>query len=403
MTDFDLSLTDRQHELLELVRDLGETRLAPRAAEYDIENRFPTENFDDLRDAGLLALTIPTEYGGGGADYETYALVSAELGRHCGSTALCFNMHAVSMLWSGPIADDLPMSDPDRAAHDSRRAAIYSSVVGGDALFAQPFSEPNHEAAAGRAPFGTTARRVDGGFVVNGRKHFASLSGHATHYGILCTEETDGEASMRNTTYLAVPADADGFNISGEWDVVGMRATMSRNLVLDEVFVPDSHQMMPAGVYYEAAANWPHMFMTLSPTFLGIAEASVDYTRRYLRGDVPGSPGGPVSEAKRLALGEIEIRTQAARALFLRAIGEAGYRPSPGARRRALACHRTLTRAAAEVSAEALRICGGRALFRHHPLERMHRDSLCGAVMLPWTADICVERVGAGVLADDRH
>ncbi len=401
MTDFDLPLTERQHEILSLVRDFGTTRFAERASVFDTENRFPSENFDDLRSSGLLALTIPEEHGGGGADYATYALASAELGRYCGSTALCFNMHAVSMLWSGSIADDLPMADDDRAAHEQRRAGVYGLVTDGGALFAQPFSEPNHEAAAGRAPFGTTARRVDGGYVVNGRKHFASLSGHATHYGILCTEEIEGgEPSMRNTTYLAVPAAADGFEISGDWDVVGMRATMSRNLSLDEVFVPDELQMMPAGVYYEAASDWPHMFMTLSPTFLGIAEQAVDYARAYLRGEVLGAPSSSVSATKKLAMGELEIQVQGARALFMRAISEAGYQPSAGARRRALACHRTLTKTAAEATAEALRICGGRALFRHHPLERMHRDSLCGAVMLPWTADICVERVGSGVLAD---
>lgn len=398
MTEFDLPLTDRQREVLSLVRELGQTRFADRAPMYDAENRFPSENFADLREAGLLALTIPGENGGGDSDYPTYALASAELGRYCGSTALCFNMHAVSMLWTGMIADDLPMSDADRAAHLERRAGIYSMVTSGDALFAQPFSEPNHEAAAGRAPFGTTARRVDGGYLVNGRKHFASLAGHATHYGILCTDDSEAEASMRNTMYLAVAADTDGFEISGEWDVVGMRGTTSRNLTMTDVFVPESLQMMPNGVYYEAALNWPHMFMTLSPTFLGIAEAAVDFTTSYLRGEVPGSPGGPVSTAKQAAAAELEIKVQAARALFMTAISEAGYNPSAGARRRAWGCHHTLTRTAAEATSEALRICGGRSLFRHHPLERMYRDSICGSVMLPWTPEICVERIGASLI-----
>lgn len=394
--EFDLPLTDRQHELLSLARRLGRDRFAPRAAAYDAENRFPVENFDDLREHGLLALTIPADHGGGGADYATYALVGAELGRHCGSTALAYNMHAVSMLWSGPIADDLPMTDEQRVDHERRRAGIYDLVLNGDALFAQPFSEPNHEAAAGRAPFGTTAKRVDGGWEVSGRKHFASLSGHATHYGILCTEEIEvGEPSMKNTTYLAVPADTDGFEVAGEWNVLGMRATMSRNLLLDKVFVPEDLQVMPSGVYYEAASDWPHMFMTLSPTFLGIAEEAVDFTVSYLRGEVEGAPKATRSSAtKQLAVAELRIEVEMARALFLRAISEAGYKPTRAARMRALACHRTLTKTVVSVTAEALRICGGRALFKHFPVERMYRDARAGAVMLPWTADICIERIG---------
>ena len=198
------------------MRDLGRERFAPRAATYDLEASFPFENYADLREAGLLGLTIPARHGGLGADYATYALVSAELGRWCGATALTLNMHACSMLWPGQIADDLPMPEADRAAHDRRRARMYERVLEDGAIFAQPFSEPNSAAAAGQAPFGTTARPVDGGWVVSGVKHFASLSGAAHYYGLLCTEDRPGvEPRVEDTLYLAVPADAPGPRCSG--------------------------------------------------------------------------------------------------------------------------------------------------------------------------------------------
>ncbi len=164
-----VSLTDEQRCLLETVRALGRERFAPRAAKHDLEASFPYENYADLREAGLLGLTIPRRHGGLGVDYRTYALVSAELGRWCGATALTFNMHACTMLWSSQIADDLPMSDEDRAAHEERRARIYAKVVREGAVFAQPFSEPNSLAAAGQAPFGTLARQVEGGWLVTAR------------------------------------------------------------------------------------------------------------------------------------------------------------------------------------------------------------------------------------------
>jgi len=287
----DLSLSQRQRELVEIARRLGRERFAPRAAAYDETATFPFENFADLRDAGFLGLTIPQRYGGLGADFATYCLVSAELGRWCAATALTFNMHAGTMLWTSQMADDLPMPDADRESHEHNRAGIYRRVIDEGAIFAQTFSEPTHAAAAGRVPFGTTAQKTDDGWRVDGRKHFASLSGAAAYYGVLCTEDRGGGAhDVKDTLYLAVPADAAGFRITGSWDPLGMRATVSRTLELEDVRVPDALRLMPRGAYYQAAVHWPHMFLTLCPTFLGITRAAFDFTVGYLRGEVPGAP-----------------------------------------------------------------------------------------------------------------
>ena len=245
-----------QAELLATACRLGRDKFLARAPAYDREGRFPTENYADLRDAGFLGLVIPARYGGLGVDYKGYMEISAELGRWCGATALTFNMHCATMLWSSQMADDLEMAGEQRALHESRRAGIYRKVIEDGAIFAQPFSEPNSAAAAGRAPFGTTARKVKGGWLVNGRKHFASLAGAADFYGVLCTEaKENGEADVKDTIYLAVDGVSEGFTISGEWDVLGMRATSSNNLGLVDVFVPDEHQLMPRGGYYQAARN----------------------------------------------------------------------------------------------------------------------------------------------------
>ena len=111
-------LSEEQQCLVELVRTLGRDRFAARAHRHDSEASFPVENYADLREAGLLALTIPKRHGGLGADYTTYTLVSAELGRWCGATALTFNMHACSTLWPGLLADDLEMTAEVRKVVD---------------------------------------------------------------------------------------------------------------------------------------------------------------------------------------------------------------------------------------------------------------------------------------------
>ena len=97
----DYPLSDRQRDLMALARRLGAERFAPRAAQLDRDATFPFANYDDMRDAGLLGLCVPQAHGGLGADYATYAMVSAELGRYCGATALTFNMHVCTTLWSG--------------------------------------------------------------------------------------------------------------------------------------------------------------------------------------------------------------------------------------------------------------------------------------------------------------
>ena len=114
-------LSAREAAFTAQARELAASRFAARAADYDREARFPTENYADLRDAGLLALCVPAEYGGRGANYREYMLTAAEIGRYCGATALTFNMHVCSCLWSGALADTLDMSAQDRAEHQGHR------------------------------------------------------------------------------------------------------------------------------------------------------------------------------------------------------------------------------------------------------------------------------------------
>ena len=111
---------EEEASLNALARRLGKACFGPRAAEYDRDARFPTENYNDMRDAGLLGICVPKEHGGLGAGYRAYMTTAAEIGRYCGATALTYNMHVCSCLWTGPLSDDLEMSGEDRAAHQRR-------------------------------------------------------------------------------------------------------------------------------------------------------------------------------------------------------------------------------------------------------------------------------------------
>jgi alkylation response protein AidB-like acyl-CoA dehydrogenase len=393
-------LSDVQAELIDKARRFGRRVLRPRAAKYDREASFPIENFRDMHGEGLLAICVPKEEGGLGAGFQTYCLAAAELGRYCGATALSWNMHVCSTLWSGALADDLEMSAQDRAEHNRRRRIHYRRILERGAVYAQPFSEGG-AAAAGAAAFGTEARPVEGGFIVNGKKIFASLSGAADYYGVLCTERGEGQkASQRNTLYLAIPADSDGVSVVGDWDPLGMRGTVSRTLLLKDVVVPRDEMLMPQGVYYAAATRWPHMFLTLSPTYMGLAQAAYDFTVAYLRGEAPGTP--PVKRrmfpTKQIAVAEMRIALEQTKALWFQAITEARANPSKDQVLRAYAAQHTVMENANAIAAKAIRTCGGQAIFKALPLERIYRDSRCGSLMLPWTAEICLDRIGREAL-----
>ena len=394
-----LPLTQEQHSMLDLAERIGQSRLLKRAAHWDKEASFPFANYDDLRESGLLKLCVPKAYGGLGADLYTYAMVSATLGKYCGATALTFNMHACSSMWPGLLADALDMTPEQRAEHEAHRAIHFHRIAQEGAIYAQPFSEGT-AAAAGRAPFGTTATKVAGGWVIKGKKIFASLSGAANYYGLLCTEDKEG-ASMRDSLYIAVPAVAQGVSIVGDWDPLGMRGTVSRTLILDHVFVPDSAQMMPRGVYAQAAARWPHMFTTLSPTYMGIAIAAYEFTVKYLRGEIEGM-GPPVKRrqfaTKQITVAQMHIMLEQTRALFLRCMQEARVDPAKDVRLRAYASQYTIMENANEMCRLAIRTCGGQSMLRTLPLERLYRDSRCGSLMLPWTAELCLDRLGREAL-----
>jgi alkylation response protein AidB-like acyl-CoA dehydrogenase len=388
LTPFEADLTTR-------AREFGARILAPRAQKWDREAAFPIDNYRDMHAEGWLGICIPRAEGGLGADFRAYCLAAAELGRHCGATALTWNMHVCSTLWTGLLTDDLQMDAPTRAEHQARRAIHYRRILEDGAIYSQPFSEGG-AAAAGAAAFGTTAKRVEGGFLVNGKKIFASLSGHANQYGILCTDVTDGTASRRNTLYLAIPADAPGVSVAGEWDPLGMRGTVSRNLLFADVFVPSTASLMPDGLYFQAATRWPHMFLTLSPTYMGLAQAAFDFTIRYLRGDQPGTP--PVKRrmypTKQIAVAEMRVMLEQTKALWFQAISEAGPDPSKESMLRALAAQNTVMENANAIATKAVRSCGGQAMLKTLPLERIYRDSRCGSLMLPWTAELCIDRIG---------
>src|SRR6266850_5165108 len=233
----DLQPSSGQRELVARVRRVALERFAPRAAAHDRDASFPFDDYADLRAEGLLALCIPQRYGGLGASYETYCLVAEQLAQGNASTSLTFNMHCLTMMMMGEIADAMPMSAAARERHEKLRAAKFHEVLEQGAFYGQPHSEPVEQGqtdtslSVGGRRFGTTARKVDGGYVINGRKFFVSLAGCAPYFATPAIRLGD-EPWLERTLYLRIRKDTPGVSFAGDWDPMGMRATVSRDMLL---------------------------------------------------------------------------------------------------------------------------------------------------------------------------
>jgi alkylation response protein AidB-like acyl-CoA dehydrogenase len=402
----DLRPTARQADLMDRARALARERFAPRAERHDREASFPFDDYADLRAAGFLGLCVPERYGGLGADYETYCLVAEQLAQGNGSTSLTFNMHCLTMLMMGVLADDMPLPPAARERHEKLRAAKFREVIEAGAFYGQPHSEPveqgqtDTQLSMGGRRFGTTARKVDGGYVVSGRKFFVSLAGCAPYFATPAILLADGPWIER-TLYLQVPRDAPGVSFPGDWDPMGMRGTVSRDMQLQDVFVPDEGEVLPPGTFGAMYNAFPQLSpLTFGATFLGLMQAAYDGAIAYLSGHMTGAPGLHTEAAvKGHAVAEMLFTLEGTRALYYRAISEARVGAPPDAVQRARAAHVSVQRGAVSVTQEAIRVCGGRGLLKRYPLERYARDARAGALMRPWTQEIATQQAWEAALS----
>jgi len=386
--------------VLNRINELG-PRFSERAFGIDTDASFPVDNYKDLAAEGFMTLTVPKEFGGHDFSLGEYAMVGAEIGKYCGATALTFNMHNSSIMWSRFMYDLPHLSSDERKAFAPLRERQFVRAVKEQGIYSQPISEAGQNWTS--KPTQTECRKVDGGWRIDGFKKFASLAGYCDYYSIVCTERFEGiDPRHEDTMIFVVHKDAAGLEVKGDWDPLGMRGTNSRDLILKDVFVSKDDLMMPAGIFIKTLPHYPHFMATLSPTYMGVAQAAYDFTVAYLRGEVPGQPPADrrMFTTKRLAVSKMYARLAPVRALWWQAFTEAKGFPSQAEVLRLYAAQYNVMEAAQEIAALAIRTCGGQAMLKSLPLERIYRDSRCGALMLPYTSEIMEDYISVLTLYD---
>ena len=371
-------LSPEQRALVERVAALSRERFAPRAARYDAESSFPTENYQDLRAAGLLGLTVPTEYGGLGADPLTYALCLLEIAKGCSATALTFNMHATVMTLIAA------------AGTEAQKQRYFGEVARDGRLFASITSEPE-SSFRDKFVMQTVFRPVNGGYHVTGVKHFCSLGDSADYYfvsGIL-----EGSASAREGLLSALMRRTDpGIKVEGTWNSTGMRGTISHTIRYDS-FVDQSEIIGAPGELF--SVDLSGYALGYAATYLGIGEAAFDFIVEYARTKTFKPSPEPLSHhpLTQRTIAEMGTAIRTARLLLY----EAARVKMQGDKEATMLVVNQSKYVGAEVGAmvtdRAIRLAGGRGILKELPLERWHRDSLAGPVMPP-SNDRCLETIG---------
>jgi alkylation response protein AidB-like acyl-CoA dehydrogenase len=364
-------LNARQLELVELAGRLADT-FATRAAEHDRESTFPFENYDDMRAAGYLGLTIPEELGGKGADLREMLLAQERLAMGCGSTALAVTMHVsplgqVGALW--------------RLNQDERLGQFLREAATGEVVYASMTAERGHSILM---TSNTVATPVEGGYRVTGDKIFGTESAICTHFSSMARVDDPEEGSRVIIFRLARPV--EGMEVKDTWDTMGMRGTLSNDWSMRDVFVPEEavFHSYPVGHFDSVLLRmtWSWAMPAFGAVYLGIAGGAMAYAREQVQ--ARGREGDP---AVQTAFAEMEILLETARAVLWRHTDEVisgdlfeGFTVQEGMARTMLSKHVPCNNAIRIVDL-ALEVVGGAGFFRRSPLERMYRDVRAGVIM----------------------
>ncbi|MGI9646010.1 MAG: acyl-CoA dehydrogenase family protein [Ilumatobacteraceae bacterium] len=241
--------------------------LAPEAADNDRTGQISAAAFQLLRERGATTALIPREAGGGGATHAEFGSFLRELGRHDGPTAVTLSMHShlvATQVW--------------RHRHGMDASAFFAKVVGERPILIST-------GASDWVGSSGSATKVDGGYRVSARKMPAS--GCEVGDLLVTTIRWDDAPDGPSVIHCSIPFSADGVSIEQTWDTMGMRATGSHTVVLDDVFVPDAAVALvrPADVWHPI---WNAVLGAAMPlimsAYVGIADAAVDTTRAMIAG-----------------------------------------------------------------------------------------------------------------------
>lgn len=348
---------DEEREILARLRDVVDTDIAPRAAEIDLQGRFPHENFAALQRAGLIGMAIDPAFGGLGCGLHGNVLVSVmaveELARGCSSTCQVWHNHngCIGIL--------------DYLGTPAQRERFSREIVTDGAMHVIWGGETGKHVYDVK----TTAKPVAGGYVINGTKVFSTGSAGARWFQL--TAIVEGKTLTDGMIIPLVHRDNPGVTVSDNWDAMGQRGTASGTTVYQDCFVPTEDVLGAPGDYYKLLLFGPFFQLGWAALYVGLARGALETALEYVRSTSRPWADAPIERAVedpyiRGHAADMSIRIEAARQLLYvaaRAIESAHIDPAnrPEA---AIAVYRAkvlATEAALDVTGRIFQVMGARA------------------------------------------
>jgi alkylation response protein AidB-like acyl-CoA dehydrogenase len=347
-------LGKEQQEIQERAAEFSDREVAPCAAEWDREARFPAEVFKRLAGAGFMGLCVPEEYGGGGTDFLSYALLIEEISRADAGVGVTLAVHT--------SAGTLPILI---YGNEDQRSRFVPDLARGEKIGCFALTEPT--TGSDTAAIEASAERIEGGYRLSGHKQWVT-NGRAAGTMIIFAR------AQKGVTAFVVRIDEEGISFGKHAEKMGVLSATTDDVLLDNVFVPEEGRLGEEGKGLRVALGALDTGrIGIAAQALGIAEAAFRYAVRYASQRT--TFGKPIAEHQAISfkLADMQTKIRAARLLVYEAAwmkdqgmphGEAGARAKLYA-----------AQVANEVTYEAVQVLGGQGYMKDHPVERYYRDA----------------------------
>jgi alkylation response protein AidB-like acyl-CoA dehydrogenase len=357
----DYLLTEEQEAIRDLAKTIADEEVRPIAAEHDVTGEFPWGVIKKMAEVDLFGILIPEEYGGfGGTMTMNMVLVTEEISKACGGTALAFAGTGLGVL---PIVI---------AGSPEIKERFLPSVASGERLCAFGITEAGAGSDAGGIR--TTAIKDGDHYILNGTKQWISNAGEAEIYTVVAL--TDPAKGPRGASVIAVEKGTPGFSFGKKEDKMGIRASVTRELIFEDCRVPVENLVGREGTgFITAMKTFDASRPGVGAQALGIAQGALDLAVDY--SIVRRQFGRPISsfQGLRFMLADMAMKVEAARALIYAVSRhiDSGSTQRPTMYSAMSKCF--AGDMAMEVTTDAVQVFGGYGYMRDYPVEKYMRDA----------------------------
>ena len=356
----DFELDDIQKMVRDTARKFAKEEVAPLAADMDKAGKFRMELVGKMAELGFLGVAFPEEYGGGGMDYQCYAIIIEELSAVCASTGVVVSAH--SSLCCDPIYKN---------GTEEQKKKYLVPLASGKLRGCLGLTEPQAGTDAGNQK--TTAVLDGNEWVLNGSKIFITNGGPA---GVcVAIAATDKAAAHKGLSAFIVPADAKGYKVAKEEHKLGIRASSTAELVFDECRIPKENLLGTPGEGFKIALQTlDGGRIGIAAQALGIARGAMEHAVAYAKERVQFGQSISSFQAIQWKLADMATEIDAARLLVMRAAWMKDQGLKNFGKESAMA-KLFASDVAMKATREAIQVFGGYGYVDEYPVERFYRDA----------------------------